>query len=142
MADIWLADLLDWSDDCRRIDGLIYRLMEPMFELVESARSGATSVVMQGVNTGMVNHYPFGHAYVERAVVDEIDPNLGYDLVGTLIVLDDGSNWFTGQRMDNSVARRFFHATNATPVFIGRVSRHRRREPVRHRRKKYRTRAC
>lgn len=251
VADIWHSDLVEWSDGYRNIDGLLYRVVEPLFALHERATAGATSVVMQGANTGMVNHYlrqairdlaaasgksedaiggavrqvyilekdtltfrpgvrpepdvfyntwnikefilesaalcefpengarmvrdrplqrdvflddvvikgrlvpheetftmayclertyansqasvqflyeaspigvfsrmryPFGYEYTERCVTNEVDT--GYDLVGTLIVLDDGQNWFTGYRMENAVARRFFTDSNATAWYV------------------------
>lgn len=251
VADIWHSQLVDWSDGYRNIDGLLYRVVEPLFALHERARTGATSVVMQGANTGMVNHYlgvaiadlgratdrtldevgrrvrqvyilekdtlafrpelrpepdvfyntwnikefilesaalcefpengvrtvrtrplqrdvflddviikgrlvpheetftmayylerrfgnrsasvqflyeaspigvysrmryPFGYDYLERTATHELER--GYDLVGTLIVLDDGSNWFTGHRMENDVARRYYADTNATAWYV------------------------
>lgn len=42
----------------------------------------------------------------------------GYDLVGTLVVLDDGSASFTGQHMENADARRFLAETNATAWYV------------------------
>lgn len=251
VADIWLDQLIDWSDGFRNIDGLLYRVVEPLFKLHETARSGATSVVMQGANTGMVNHYlalaiaelarttgrpleavgravrdvyiiekdtlcfrpdfrpqpdvfyntwnikefilesaafcefpergqrtvrsrplqrdvflddvtvkgrlvpheetftfayylerafgnrnasvqflyeaspigvysrmryPFGYDYVERCATHELAG--GYDLVGTLVVLEDGNNWFVAHRMDNDVALRQFADTNATAWYV------------------------
>jgi homospermidine synthase len=251
VSDIWHSDMVAWSDGYRNIDGLLYRCVEPLFALHEGAPAGPTSVMMQGANTGMVNHYfrqairelaasagetedaigravrevyilekdtlcfrpgvrpepnvfyntwnikefiiesaafcefpekgartvrdrplqrdvflddvvvkgrlvpheetftmayclektygntqasvqflyeaspigvysrmnyPFGYEYTERCVTDEVER--GYDLVGTLIVLDDGRNWFTGYRMENAVSRRFFENSNATAWYV------------------------
>jgi homospermidine synthase len=62
--------------------------------------------------------YPLGYDYVERAVVDEVDLDRGYNMVGTLVILDDGRAWFTGHKMQNSEARRFFDLTNATAWYV------------------------
>ncbi len=60
--------------------------------------------------------YPFGYDYVERTVTTEVEE--GADLVGTLIVLDDGPAWFTGQGITNADATRFLTETNATAWFV------------------------
>lgn len=60
--------------------------------------------------------YPLGYDYVERAVVDEVER--GYDMVGTLVILDDGRAWFAGHKMHNAEARGFFDLTNATAWYV------------------------
>ncbi|MGV3592254.1 MAG: saccharopine dehydrogenase NADP-binding domain-containing protein [Gammaproteobacteria bacterium] len=251
VGDIWRPKVLEWSDRFRRIDDLLWRIVAPLIELQAEALGGATSLIMHGANTGMVNQYlkraiadlaadadesveaiggrvrevyviekdtlcfkpgfvpgpdvfyntwnikefilesvarcefpehgkwtlreralqrdvflddvtlkarlvqheecftmdyylktaygndrasvqflyecspigaasriryPLGHPYSERCVVDEVER--GYDLVGTLIRLDDGRAWFTGHRMDNAEARGFFAETNGTAWYV------------------------
>lgn len=61
--------------------------------------------------------WKFGEDYQSKCAVEELDQN-GYDLVGTLVVLKDKSNWFSGYRMHQDEARNAFRRTNATAWYV------------------------
>jgi len=61
--------------------------------------------------------FPFGFKYEERTVSQE-EVDTGFDLVGTLIVCDDGKNWFTGHQMQQETAIQFAPQSNATAWYV------------------------
>lgn len=62
--------------------------------------------------------WKFGENYEPRCATEELDQESGFDLVGTLVVLDDDSNWFCGYGMEQSEALKAYPHTNATAWYV------------------------
>ncbi|VVC76615.1 Homospermidine synthase [Aquicella siphonis] len=62
--------------------------------------------------------WKFGESYQAKCATDELDHEHGFDLVGTLVVLRDQSNWFCGYSMEQSEALHAYPHTNATAWYV------------------------
>jgi homospermidine synthase len=61
--------------------------------------------------------WKFGEPYQPKCATHELD-QAGKDLVGTLVILEDGSNWFTGYEMTQKEAVDQFSHSNATAWYV------------------------
>lgn len=61
--------------------------------------------------------FPFGSVHVSQAATSELNETAGFDLVGALVVFEDGSNWFYGYQMTQDSIKSV-HTTNATAWFV------------------------
>lgn len=62
--------------------------------------------------------WKFGDNYQSRCAVEELDRENGFDIVGTLVVLKDKSNWFCGYKMYQQEAAKMFKQSNATAWYV------------------------
>lgn len=62
--------------------------------------------------------WKFGEDYQPKCATHELDADYGFDLVGTIVVLKDKSNWFSGYSMNQKEAANAFQHTNATAWYV------------------------